>query len=350
MKGKIVILLLAILSMLALSCSRSGYVKIEGYAQGGTYFVTFNMEGVDKSPVEVRDSIESILRRIDFTLSGYNRNSLLSRFNSGEAVVVSEMFSDIYTHAYGIFRETDGAVDVSFSPLYDMWGFGFKNGSLPSDSQVDSVMNFCGMYRLRQTMLDMVGSEISSEALCLDASNTFSPQLNYNAIAQGYSCDLVAEYLYSIGVKDMMVNIGEIFCDGKNPSGMAWTIGIDRPEDGNGQPGAQLQGIFAVPEGPHGVVTSGNYRKFYVRDGKKYAHTVDPRSGRPVSHNLLSATVIAENAMLADAYATYCMVIGLEEARTFLESRDDLEGCLVYDQDGEFVTWCSVGLETRKAD
>ena len=345
MKGKIIILFLAFLSMV--SCSRPGYVKIEGYAQGGTYYVTFNMESVSQSPVEIRDSIESILRNIDFTLSGYNKNSLLSRFNAGEAVIVNKMFADIYTRAYDICKETEGAVDVSFSPLYDMWGFGFRNGSLPNADQVDSVMNFCGMHRLRETMSDLVGAEITSLAI---SNGSFSPQLNYNAIAQGYSCDLVAEYLYSIGVKDMMVNIGEIFCDGKNPSGVAWTIGIDRPEDGNDQPGAQLQGIFAVPEGPHGVVTSGNYRKFYVKDGKKYAHTVDPRTGYPVTHNLLSATVIASDALLADAYATYCMVIGLEEAKAFLESREDLEGCLVYDQDGEFVTWCSAGLETRKAN
>lgn len=347
MKGKIVILFLAVISLLASSCTRNGYVKIEGYAQGGVYTVTFKTEGVAQQPVEIRDSIESILHKIDVTLSGYNKNSLLSRFNAGEDVVVDEMFAEIYDRAYAIFTETCGAVDVSSSPLYDIWGFGFKNGSLPSGAEVDSVMNFCGMHRLHVTMSDLAGSQISPSVL---SDGAFAPQLNYNAIAQGYSCDLVAEYLYSIGVKDMMVNIGEIFCDGKNPSGMAWTIGIDRPEDGNDQPGAQLQGIFAVPEGPHGVVTSGNYRKFYIKDGKKYAHTVDPRTGYPVSHNLLSATIIAENALLADAYATYCMVIGLEEAKAFIESREDLEGCLVYDQEGEFVTWCSEGLETRKAD
>ena len=347
MKGKITILILAVASLLAVSCTEKGYVKVVGYAQGGTYTVTFNMEGVSLPAEEVRNGIDSILNQIDVTLSGYNHNSLLSRFNAGDTVIVDHMFAEIYSRAYEVYEETQGAVDVSFSPLYDMWGFGFRNGSLPSERQVDSVMNFCGMQRLRKTMSDLIGAPILSSAL---SDGMFDPQLNYNAIAQGYSCDLVAEYLYSIGVNDMMVNIGEIFCDGKNPSGVAWNIGIDRPEDGNDQPGAQLQEIFAVPEGPHGVVTSGNYRKFYIRDGKKYAHTVDPRTGYPVSHNLLSATIIAENALLADAYATYCMVIGLEEAKAFIESREDIEGCLVYDQDGEFVTWCSEGLETRKAD
>jgi thiamine biosynthesis lipoprotein len=154
----------------------------------------------------------------------------------------------------------------------------------------------------------------------------------------------VARYLYSIGVKDMMVDIGEIFCDGVNPNGMPWGIGIDKPVDGNNDLGAQLQAIFKVPAGPHGVVTSGNYRKFYVKDGRKYAHTIDPRSGYPVSHNLLSATIVAPDALIADAYATYCMVVGLEEAVSFIESTPDIEGCLVYDEDGEFRTWTSSGM------
>lgn len=337
------------MTLLSLSCAkRGGYVKIEGYAQGGVYSVTFNMDGVDMEPVEIRDSVESILRKIDFTLSGYNKNSVLSRFNAGESVVVDEMFAEIYSMGHEVWKETEGAVDVSFSPLYDMWGFGFKNGSLPSARQVDSVMSLCGMGLLKASMAENIGSVLEPSSLYLEPHDGFSPQLNYNAIAQGYSCDLVARYLYSIGVKDMMVNIGEIFCDGKNPSGVAWTIGIDRPEDGNNELGAQLQGVFSVPEGPHGVVTSGNYRKFYIKDGKKYAHTVDPRTGYPVTHNLLSATVVADNAMIADAYATYCMVIGFEQAKAFIESRNDLEGCLVYDDGGEFVTWCSAGLKTRE--
>ena len=350
MRHKISILALAVVAVLSLSCARrSGYVRIEGYAQGGTYSVIFNTEGVDKGPVEIRDTVESILRKIDFTLSGYNKNSVLSRFNAGETIMVDEMFAEIYSMGRDVWEETGGAVDVSFSPLYDLWGFGFKNGNLPTAQQVDSVRSFCGMGFCRESIEDMIGVEMASASLYLESHGSASPQLNYNAIAQGYSCDLVARYLYSIGVKDMMVNIGEIFCDGKNPSGVAWTIGIDRPEDGNNELGAQLQGVFSVPEGPHGVVTSGNYRKFYVKDGKKYAHTIDPRTGYPVTHNLLSATIVAADAMIADAYATYCMVIGFDEAKAFIESREDLEGCLVYDNGGEFVTWCSAGLETRKA-
>lgn len=349
MKRKISIFFLAAMTLVSLSCTkRSGYVRIEGYAQGGTYSVTFNIAGLDKDPVEIRDSVESILRKIDYTLSGYNKNSVLSRFNAGENVVVDEMFAEIYSMGHEVWEETGGAVDVSASPLYDMWGFGFKSGAFPSARQVDSVRSLCGMGLCRETISDLIGTDVEPESIYVGQQGSAYPQLNYNAIAQGYSCDLVARYLYSIGVRDMMVNIGEIFCDGKNPSGVAWTIGIDRPEDGNNDLGAKLQGVFSVPDGPHGVVTSGNYRKFYVRDGKKYAHTIDPRTGYPVTHSLLSATIIAENAMLADAYATYCMVIGLEQAKAFIQSREDIEGCLVYDDEGEFVTWCSAGLETRK--
>lgn len=315
-------------AVLILSCTpKDRYMTVTGYAQGGTYTVKLNLNGnegtVKVKPEEIRDSIDTILKNIDNSLSGYNKNSLLSRFNAGESITPDSLFTDIFSHAVRIYDETDGVVDVAAGPLFDLWGFGFKSGDFPSDAKVREVMQACGMKRML-------------------AEN--KGQLNYNAIAQGYSCDLVAEYLYSIGVKDMMVDIGEIFCDGLNPSGQPWSLGIDKPTDGNNELGAQIQGIFRAPEGPHGIVTSGNYRKFYIKDGKKYSHSIDPRTGYPVTHNLLSATIVADDALTADAYATYCMVVGLEEAKLMIESREDLEGCLIYDQDGTFMTWCSTGF------
>lgn len=314
-----------ILTCLIISCTpRDRYMTVTGYAQGGTYTVKLNLNGKDGSvkakPEEIRDSIDAILKNIDNSLSGYNKNSLLSRFNAGEAITPDSLFTDIFSHAVRIYHETEGVVDAASGPLFDLWGFGFKSGDFPSDEKVREVMQSCGMKRM------------------LDGKKG---QLNYNAIAQGYSCDLVAGYLYSIGVTDMMVDIGEIFCDGLNPSGQPWSLGIDKPVDGNNELGAQIQGIFRAPKGPHGIVTSGNYRKFYIKDGKKYSHSIDPRTGYPVTHNLLSATIVADDALTADAYATYCMVVGLEEAKTVLESREDLEGCLIYDEAGTFKTWCS---------
>ncbi len=350
------------ISLLLVSCApRDRYITITGFAQGGTYTVKLNLNGregmVRQKPEEIRDSVDAILRNIDASISGYNKKSVLSRFNAGEAVVPDEIFMDIYSHACDIHEQTGGIVDVAAAPLFDIWGFGFANDSLPSADVVEAVLASSGMKRLKRDVFNggpVSGRDFLKDGAPADAGGARSgdggalPKLNYNAIAQGYSCDLVAEYLYSIGVRDMMVDIGEIFCDGRNPSGQPWSLGIDRPVDGNNDPGVNLQGVFRAPEGPHGIVTSGNYRKFYVRDGKKYAHTIDPRTGCPVSHNLLSATIVAPDAMTADAYATYCMVIGLEASQDFLASRPDLEGCLIYDAGGSFATWCSDGflLET----
>lgn len=336
------------LVLVCISCSpRSRYVVFSGYAQGGTYTVRFNLDGVNEKPEVIRDSVDALLSQIDFSLSGYNKNSILSRFNAGEAVVPDSIFLDIYNRAYEIYEQTGGMVDAAAGPLFDIWGFGFKSGELPDDDLVAQTVASSGMKRLIGQMHASLSLEPS--ALVKDYTPDMAlPKLNYNAIAQGYSCDVVARYLYSLGVKDMMVDIGEIFCDGVNASGQPWTLGIDRPVDGNNELGADMHGIFRVPSGPHGVVTSGNYRKFYVRGGRKYAHTIDPVGGYPVDHTLLSATIVAPDATLADAYATYCMVVGLEAAQAFIEADPNLEGCLIYDEDGAFATWTSSGfiLET----
>ena len=153
--------------------------------------------------------------------------------------------------------------------------------------------------------MGLLPSELPVQDGLLDPASLGNPRLNYNAVAQGYSCDVVARYLYSIGVKDMLVDIGEIWCDGLNPSGRPWAVGID-----------QIDNVWSSEGKPCGIVTSGNYRKFYIRDGRKYAHTRDPVSGYPVDHNLLSATVVSSvSAADADALATWCMVTGLSVAQ-----------------------------------
>jgi thiamine biosynthesis lipoprotein len=319
-----------------------------GFAQGGTYTVKLNLKDVSEKPEVIRDSVDALLRQIDFSLSGYNQNSILSRFNAGETVIPDSLFLDIYSHAYDIYGMTQGLVDAAAGPLFDIWGFGFKSGEIPADALVTQIVASSGMKRLRPDMQQLLSDEgeLMPSSLLVDGlADKTLPKLNYNAIAQGYSCDVVARYLYSLGVKDMMVDIGEIYCDGVNPSGQSWTLGIDRPVDGNNELGADIQGIFRVPAGPHGVVTSGNYRKFYVKGGRKYAHTINPQTGYPVEHYLLSATIVAPDAMLADAYATYCMVIGLEAAQQFIESHPELEGCLIYDDQGVFASWTSSGFE-----
>lgn len=314
------------------SCGRKvDYQELTGYAQGGTYSVKFNHGGAMVSMDEIKKSVDSILTLVDTTLSGYNKGSQLSRFNAGVPVVPNEIFREIFTISKRLYDETGGALDMASGPLYDAWGFGFTNDSLPSAAVVDSLKAVCGMDKFDGNMSPLI------PGIC--------PKLNFNAIAQGYTCDKIAGYLHSLGVKDMLVNIGEIYCEGVNQSGRPWTIGVDMPEDGNMELGGKgLVGIWQGNGSGCGVVTSGNYRKFYIKDGRKYSHTIDPRTGYPVNHTLLSATIVAPDATLADAYATYCMVIGLDEAKRFIESLDELEGYLVY-ADGESMSeWASSGF------
>lgn len=349
------------------SCTSDKYVSITGYAQGGSYVVKLNLQGRDGrigvSPEKIKAGIDSVTVALDNSLSGYNDKSLLTRFNNGERIVPDSIFADIYRISYGFFEETGGAFDVAAGPLFDIWGFGFKEGSMPSDEMVAEVRESCGMRALYPDISGRVaddGSVCSSDMVKDDAPRKYGkPRLNFNAIAQGYTCDIVADYLYSLGVKDMLINIGgEIYCDGLNPSGKPWTVGVDRPVDGNNTPGAMLEGTLTTGGGPCGIVTSGNYRKFYVKDGRKYAHTVDPRTGYPASDSLLSATVVAKDATTADALATYCMVIGFEKSKEFISSRPDLEGYLIYAKSSSadslsFGTWESSfdsGFLSRSAE
>ena len=277
---------------------------------------------------------------------------------------------------------SDGAFDVSCGPLFDIWGFGFTGGSMPSDSDIARVLASCGMSRLvAPDLVDSLvraGQPVTGNDLRVipDLIGDL-PVLNFNAIAQGYSCDLVFNMLRGLGVTDMLVDIGEIRCCGLNPLGKGWSIGIDNPVDGNDKPGEDIRQVWTSDGGDRGVVTSGNYRKFYVRDGRKYSHTIDPRTGRPVEHDLLSATVIVPGdvawnsscvsyiqsfpgessgvsypqnssrgssgvsyplnssrgslfaAAEADALATVFMVIGFDASRDFLAAHPDLEAYLI---------------------
>ena len=346
-------LLAAILLLSLLSCrERDRFIQVSGYAQGGVYSVKLNMKGVSVAPAEIRDSVEAILTRIDTTLSGYNRASLLSRFNAGETIRPNALFLEMYRVAYGWYERSGGVLDFAAGPLFDAWGFGFKSGEMPSDEEVAVIRASCGMGLLEPEMHLRPDGTLSAADVRKD--HAAAPVvLNYNAVAQGYSCDLVAAYLYSVGVKDMLVDIGEIWCDGRNPSGRNWSVGVDRPfdrpDDGTDELGAELDGIWSSDGTGKGVVTSGNYRKYYVRDGRKYAHTIDPRSGFPVRHNLLSATVVSpDGAADADALATWCMVLGLDGAKALLSSQG-VEGYLIFaEEGGGMAEWATPGFTLSK--
>lgn len=332
--------------LVLVSCTGRRFVTASGYAQGGEFRITYNVAGSSLPESEIRCGIDSILNLVDSTLSGYNRGSVLSRLNRGDTVKVNEVFERIYELSYEYFELTGGAFDISCAELFDVWGFGFTNDTLPSDEKIASVLSRCGMSRLRRNVKE---AEDASGRLCLgnllaDGEDGFLPRLNFNAVAQGFTCDLVAEYLHSVGISDMLVDIGEIYCEGSKREGEYWSIGIDNPVDGNNSPGADMRGIWSSEGRSCGIVTSGNYRKFYIRDGRKYAHIVDPRTGKQVDHNLLSATVVSSSSAGADAVATACMVLGPQKGREFIESMPELEAYLI-SADG---VWKSEGFTLMK--
>lgn len=327
------------------SCARKPvYTRIEGFAQGGTYHIIYSVpqtEPIDGDSVVML--VSGILRDIDFSISGYNKGSLLSRFNAGTECVPDKYMTEAFELSRLIWEETEGLFDVSGGPLFDFWGFGFsdptKLDSLKVDGntarKVDSLLQFTGMDKIRMENGRLIKEDPRAK-------------LNFNAIAQGYTCDVIAKALDSLGVNDYLVEVGmEIVCKGMNASGKPWRIALDAPVDGSQTAGENIQDILELSD--CAIVTSGNYRKYHMIDGEKYSHSINPITGYPSRHSLLSATVIissdttgkvtAENkkyapgkfpGAYADAYATYCMVIGKDAAESFIRSRPDLEGYLIY--------------------
>jgi thiamine biosynthesis lipoprotein len=233
-----------------------------------------------------------------------------------------------------ISKETDGAFDITVAPLVNAWGFGFKNGIEPTSEQVDSLMQIIGYQKVSLSAGKVTKTD---DRVMLDCS----------AIAKGYGTDVVARLLRSKGITNFMVEIGgEIVTSGVNAENQPWRVGITKPvEDPMGTTG-EVQSIVKITD--KAMATSGNYRNFYYKDGKRYAHTIDPKTGYPVQHNILSATVFAKSCAVADAYATSFMVMGMEKAQQLLEQHPELMAYLIYsDEDGKNAVWYSPSLENK---
>ena len=307
--------------ILCAGCRPDNYVRIEGYAQGGTWHVICNLPG-GLSEQDAKALIDGALEEMDRSLSGYNKGSLLSRINAGEDLPLDSLFIGCFLRSKEIWEISGGAFDPSAAPLFDLWGFGFEDRGAVSQTAIDSILSFVGM--------ESVSLEERPDGvhLCRRDPRT---KLNFNAIAQGYTCDVVASRLRAAGCEDYLVEVGrEIVCKGRSSRGGKWKIGIDKPYDGNFSEGESLQDILEVTD--CGIVTSGNYRKYYVVDGQKFAHTIDPRTGYPVQHNLLSATVISSDATSADALATWAMVEGVGNAGRFLDTIPETGAYLIYSE------------------
>lgn len=294
--------------LLLVSCAQKEYRQNTNFVFGTIYNITY------QSDRDLQQEIEAELMKVDGEFSMFNPQSTVARINSGDSTVErSEMFNEIYQLAQTVSKETDGAFDITVAPLVNAWGFGFKHEQLPTPEQVDSLL------QLRN-------------------------QMDFSAIAKGYGCDVVARLLESHGIHNYMVEIGgEVVVSGKNAKGDDWHIGITKPTEDSLNVEGEMQTVLSITD--HAMATSGNYRNFYYQGGRKYAHTIDPRTGYPVQHSLLSATVLAENCATADAYATSFMVLGVEGAKAVLARHPELMAYLIYtDEKGQLTTWASPAL------
>ena len=325
-KRKFILLLLLILAIAGCQTKKYGYVKIMGTAQGSSYHVTYeNSPGKD-----IKEQIDSILNEIDFTLSIFNPKSIISRINTNEPnVKFNEMFRIVFEKSVEVNRNSDGAFDPTVGPLVSVWGFGPKKHQKVRKSQIDTLLQFVGMDKVT-----IAGNKVIKKyrQVCLD----------FNAIAQGFSVDVICKFLDSLEIKNYLVEVaGELRTKGKNAKGEDWKVGIDKPVD-ESAPGEHIQTVLTLSN--KAVATSGDYRKFFIQDGIKYAHHIDPKTGYPAKQNLLSASIIANDCITADAYGTACMVMGLEKSKLFLSAHPELDAYLIYsDNKGNICEYVTPG-------
>ena len=304
------------------------YQKNTGLIFGTTYSVIYQYDE------DLQDEIEKELRKVDDEFSMFNSQSVVAQINRGEKPKLSDNFKDVFKLARQVSDDTHGAFDITVAPLVNAWGFGFKHEQMPTKQQVDSLMQLIGMQYV----------ELKDDIITMKKKGMM---LDFSAIAKGYGVDVIAHLLEHHDIKNFMVEIGgEITTSGINPERVPWKIGVNKPNEDALNESHELQTILNVTD--KSMATSGNYRNFYIKGGKKYAHTIDPKTGYPVQHTLLSATVLADRCAKADAYATSFMVMGMEGTKQILESHKDLMAYLIYtDNKGNLAVWYSPSLKDK---
>lgn len=306
------------------------YQHNKGSVFGTFYSITY------QSDEDLQKEIENELKKVDETLSMFNEQSVISKVNRNEKTELNDMFVQVVELAMQVSEETEGAFDITVAPLVNAWGFGFKSGVHPTPHAIDSLKALVGYKKIS---LNMRKKEIEKKdpRIMLDCS----------AIAKGYGSDVVGAFLKRRGIENYMVEIGgEVVTHGVNERRVPWRIGVVKPTDDTLSVDNELQTVLNVAN--KSMATSGNYRNFYYKGGKKYAHTIDPKTGAPVQHSLLSATVLADNCATADAYATSFMVMGIERAKAVLERHPELMAYFIYsDKNGELAVWYSPTMKEK---
>ena len=304
------------------------YQHDKGQVFGTFYHITY------QNDTSLNNDILAELAKVDSALSMFNDKSIISRINRGEDVKTNEMFDTVFNLAENIADNTNGAFDITVAPLVNAWGFGFKTGNPPTKAAIDSLRSIVGYKKvaLRNNRITKTDPRV---------------MLDCSAIAKGYGCDVVAHLLQRHGIENYMVEIGgEVVTHGISEKRLPWKIGVTKPTDDSLAVDKELQTVLNVKN--MAMATSGNYRNFYYKNGKKYAHTIDPKTGYPVQHNILSATVLAKHGAEADAYATSFMVMGLDGAKKTLENHPELMAYLIYaDHKGNMQVWYSPSMKDK---
>jgi FAD:protein FMN transferase len=320
-------LLWLLIILLYFSCSRGNYIDIEGFAQGSTYHLSY------QGKKDFTKEIDSLLKTLDMSLSVWEANSIISRINRNDSTVVADkIFTEVFNKAREVFNESNGMFDITVGRLVKTWGFYNGNYKKQDSLEIKKLLSCVGMNKIR-----LINGKMVKE--------NDSIMLDMNAIAQGYSVDIVSAFLEFNNIRNYLVEIGgELKAKGKNSKGKKWVIGIDKPVDGNFIPGRNLQAIIEITN--KAIATSGDYRKFFVENGIKYSHHINPKTGYPSKSTLLSTTIVSDNCMTADAYGTACMVTGLEKSIELLKRHSELEAYLIYcDLKGNFQVYCTEGLK-----
>ena len=301
--------LVAFLLTTCLSCTP--YQDERGIIFNTTYTVKY------ESPKSLYEIINKELQDFSMSLNPFNPNSIISKVNRNEDVEIDDKFRTVFLKAMEVSEKSDGAFDATVSPLINLWGFGYEQKDSISQHTIDSIKTFVGYKKIR----------IENNKVIKDDPRI---TLNFSAIAKGYACDVIGEALEREGVQNYLVCIGgEILSKGKRPNGECWRNGINKPEDDiTGLANEVIDTLVYCDK--KGLATSGNYRNFHYRDGKKYGHTIDPKTGYPTEQDIVSASIIAPDCMTADAYATAFMVMGVEAACRMAESIPEIEYYLLY--------------------
>jgi len=302
--------------------------KIGGETQGTYYAITY----YSQDSCYLQSSIDSLLKRFDSTASTYKPNSVISRMNANDPTVRADaMFETIFRKAMDVSPKTDGAFDITVGPLVYAWGFGLSNRLNMNQHIVDSLLPLVGYEKVKLEN----GKLIKTDPRI---------RIDFNAIAQGYTVDVVGGFLDSKGIETYIIDIGgEVFAKGEKPNGEKWSVAIEKPTQ-NADDDRSIQAVVLLED--MAISTSGSYRKFYEENGIRYSHTIDPAIGYPVKHTLLSVSVLARDCITADAFATAFMVMGVEKGKEYLKKHKDLEVYFIYNSpDCSLKTFYTKGFE-----